>query len=70
MGPRVTVLAPHAHSPVVSGAGARPASQLDSSALVRALAQSLGDGRTHDVDASTPRRAEYTTDASNYRVVP
>jgi len=70
MGQLVTPLAPHAHSPAVSGADARPASQPDPSALVRALIQSLGDGRTRDVDASTRRRAEYTTDASNYRVVP
>ena len=41
-----------------------------SEALVAALAAALGEGGAAQVDASTRRRAEYTTDASNYRVVP
>ncbi|HLI01969.1 MAG TPA: FAD-binding protein, partial [Acidimicrobiales bacterium] len=37
-----------------------------STAVVQALTAALGDG----VDASSRRRAEYSSDASNYRVVP
>ena len=47
-----------------------PASAPSSEALVAALAAALGEGGAAQVDASTRRRAEYTTDASNYRVVP
>ena len=38
--------------------------------LAGRLAAALGPGGAAQVDASTRRRAEYTTDASNYRVVP
>nr|WP_205709673.1 FAD-binding and (Fe-S)-binding domain-containing protein [Kineococcus siccus] len=39
-------------------------------ALAARLAAVLGPGGAAQVDVSTRRRAEYTTDASNYRVVP
>ena len=42
----------------------------DVAALARRLVAALGPGGTGLVDASTRRRAEYTSDASNYRVVP
>ncbi|WP_459645615.1 FAD-binding and (Fe-S)-binding domain-containing protein [Kineococcus sp. NUM-3379] len=38
--------------------------------LRRRLAAALGPGGGSQVDVSSRRRAEYTTDASNYRVVP
>ncbi|WP_104431640.1 FAD-binding and (Fe-S)-binding domain-containing protein [Kineococcus xinjiangensis] len=38
--------------------------------LRRRLAAALGPGGQDQVDVSSRRRAEYTTDASNYRVVP
>jgi len=69
LGQRVTALAPHADSSALPGADV-PARPLHPAALVRALTEGLGEGRAQDVDASTRRRAEYTTDASNYRVVP
>lgn len=39
-------------------------------AAVRDVVQALRDAVAGDVDDSTRRRAEYSTDASNYRVVP
>ncbi len=42
----------------------------EAGALAARLASALGPGGDRCVDASTRRRAEYTTDASNYRVVP
>jgi len=36
----------------------------------KALAEALRRGGVHEVDVSTRRRAEYSSDASNYRVVP
>ena len=51
--------------------GARRVTELaPTKALVAGLRRALGPGSETLVDASTRRRAEYSSDASNYRVVP
>ncbi|WP_218123779.1 FAD-binding and (Fe-S)-binding domain-containing protein [Quadrisphaera sp. DSM 44207] len=58
---------PPALAPAPSSA---PVPQVPREELARALAGALGPGGAQRVDASRRRRAEYTSDASNYRVVP
>ncbi len=57
-------------SDVIHRSAAPPDHQLPVADLAAQLAAALGPGGKHEVDASTRRRAEYTSDASNYRVVP